>query len=946
MRIFLVAFSTIFAVCTEVSAQQWYTQFFPGNNGERLTALGQDPIGNFVTVSTQFGAVAPRILLTQISPDGVVLQVDSTTFDINNQAAADYFSIQTPNGDWIFASDYANHDYYFHVGDSLQLTQQPGFAYPYDVDYLLPNPLGGVDLFSKPFFSNYPIQIVRLEADGSIVWDSTYFNLTEHGGAAPIYVPTSDGGLLCAFQGNFYPNSDTAVSKLWLYKIDSNGSLQKEDYHEFDLPGGFQATGYGNLFRMAPAGDFCYAIFAKYIVKIDLQGNIVWTKNFHDIVGQPSVYVDLVKGLANGNLLVCRKTDINAPQPNPDYFYFEVLNPNGELLGQRIIRADTDPNLSAWFIYIGYAIELADGSIVVGGRIGDFSVSDNFLLKLSADDVFFPFHVLGKVFSDETDDCSLDPTEPGWPDALVEVTDDLGTYYFPTDSMGEYSAGVKRDSAILRVNTGYMHPYFAVCDDSLLVAFNGADTVHLDLPVQQVADCPLMWVDISTPFLRRCSGNYYIVNYCNYGTAPAQDASLQVTLDSNMQFLLASVLPESVIENTISFQLGDLSPNECGTINIIFSLDCETQIGDRRCAQVSALPNTICAYTPPILADVPYFEQDCRIVQASYDPNEKTAIPQPRDGDWVIHPDSTIKYVIKFQNTGTDTAFRVMLLDTLSALLDPLTVAPLSASHPFDWQILQNGTLQFRFDPIQLPDSTTNEAASHGFVKFSIRPRTEQPLGTLIHNRAAIYFDQNEPVITNTHTYRIDKPYLFLQQEFEGCLGDTLNGYVLSQDFSLVDSTDLGDSILVQTSVYTVFPTYFIEKDTSVQLGVELFGQVLLNDTILVLDFASAHGCDSTVAYNVDVLTSSQEQPSWANSMHCYPNPAVSELVLEWTTPIYTGFQWYLTDPLGRLLQQGSMTNVMGENRLSLDIHQHPSGSYLLTVSSGGKLFSWGVVKQ
>jgi hypothetical protein len=49
-----------------------------------------------------------------------------------------------------------------------------------------------------------------------------------------------------------------------------------------------------------------------------------------------------------------------------------------------------------------------------------------------------------------------------------------------------------------------------------------------------------------------------------------------------------------------------------------------------------------------------------------------------------------------------------------------------------------------------LPDSNVNEPLSHGFVHYRIKPKTNLVVGDTIKNFAAIYFDFNEPVITNT----------------------------------------------------------------------------------------------------------------------------------------------------------------------------------------------------
>ena len=151
---------------------------------------------------------------------------------------------------------------------------------------------------------------------------------------------------------------------------------------------------------------------------------------------------------------------------------------------------------------------------------------------------------------------------------------------------------------------------------------------------------------------------------------------------------------------------------------------------------------------------------DCTVVTGSYDPNDKNGIPTGYGEERALLPGTEIEYMIRFQNTGTDTAFTVVVRDTLSMWLDPCTIWPLAASHPYTFDLLGSGVGVFRFDNILLPDSNINEVASHGFVKFRIRPRAETPLGTNIYNQAAIYFDYNDPVLTNYTRHRIDSNFV------------------------------------------------------------------------------------------------------------------------------------------------------------------------------------------
>lgn len=145
----------------------------------------------------------------------------------------------------------------------------------------------------------------------------------------------------------------------------------------------------------------------------------------------------------------------------------------------------------------------------------------------------------------------------------------------------------------------------------------------------------------------------------------------------------------------------------------------------------------------------PFVAMDCQENIGSFDPNDKAANPIGRGVEHYIPRNTDIEYTIRFQNTGTDTAFTVAILDTLSQYLDPTTIRPGAGSHPFSFEEI-NGVLRFTFSNIELPSKDANEPASHGFIRFTAKQKPALALETVIENKAAIYFDFNEPVITNT----------------------------------------------------------------------------------------------------------------------------------------------------------------------------------------------------
>lgn len=151
---------------------------------------------------------------------------------------------------------------------------------------------------------------------------------------------------------------------------------------------------------------------------------------------------------------------------------------------------------------------------------------------------------------------------------------------------------------------------------------------------------------------------------------------------------------------------------------------------------------------------------DCRENIGSYDPNDKQVFPRGATENNILRANTDLEYLIRFQNTGTDTAFTVVILDPLSANLDPATIRPGAASHPYTFTLLEDNVLKFSFNNILLPDSNVNLAGSQGFVKFRVKQLPDLADGTEILNNAAIYFDFNEPVLTNTVHQVIGTPFL------------------------------------------------------------------------------------------------------------------------------------------------------------------------------------------
>lgn len=140
---------------------------------------------------------------------------------------------------------------------------------------------------------------------------------------------------------------------------------------------------------------------------------------------------------------------------------------------------------------------------------------------------------------------------------------------------------------------------------------------------------------------------------------------------------------------------------------------------------------------------------DQSIVVGSYDPNDKQVSPDVYTVA-AVQAGERLFYTIRFQNTGTYPATFVRIIDTLALALDLTTLRIESSSHPMEWSLRGAGIAEFYFPEIFLPDSFSNEPASHGWVTYSIAGRNTLSPGTSVLNTAYIYFDYNEAVQTNT----------------------------------------------------------------------------------------------------------------------------------------------------------------------------------------------------
>ncbi len=240
----------------------------------------------------------------------------------------------------------------------------------------------------------------------------------------------------------------------------------------------------------------------------------------------------------------------------------------------------------------------------------------------------------------------------------------------------------------------------------------------------------------------------------------------------NLGATTPNLVPYWILEDSTVVDTGWMMLNWGDTTSILHHLfdpnaSCQLVIApnSERFYTVSSILNcTSSNNTSPLLFPNnntnPFSDYDCTPVRTSFDPNDKNAQPVGFGSEHYIFQNEALEYKIRFQNTGNDTAYRVVLVDTLPSELDITSLSIENSSHSFTWEVFGNGVLEIVYDNIMLPDSNVNEPASHGFITFKIKQNYNLPIGSKIKNSAAIYFDFNKPIITNEAFHTISDRFL------------------------------------------------------------------------------------------------------------------------------------------------------------------------------------------
>lgn len=401
--------------------------------------------------------------------------------------------------------------------------------------------------------------------------------------------------------------------------------------------------------------------------------------------------------------------------------------------------------------------------------------------------------ICGTVYFDINNNGVMDSGENGMAHVQVNISGSGATGVTYTDQLGNYCFTRAAGSYTVTVPpSAYQGGSIQPSSISVAATTTGSYYSNNNFGIYfQPGSCNLS-VNL-TPHTTVTAGfaAWYDVVVTNVGNS-VTSGTLSMFYDPALVFTSSS--PAQSAHNastrTITWNLGALYPGQQVSYWVNFNALSSTQIGYNAFNLVNVVTNGCNDVNLNNNVDTVH-----QVATSSWDPNNKLVEPIGIGEEGRISANETVYYTVNFQNTGTAPAVNIVLRDEISNQLDLSTFRMLESSHPYTLQI-EGSELVWKFSNIMLPDSTTDEPNSHGFVRFSINQKSDLTQGTTIENTAGIYFDFNEAVITNTTLNTID--YNLGVDDLSGGVGVTIMPNPFRDYTTIKIAGDNGDNVKLE----------------------------------------------------------------------------------------------------------------------------------------------------
>lgn len=636
---------------------------------------------------------------------------------------------------------------------------------------------------------NSNVFVARLSGDGTLLWQKQYGGKQRDKGIRAI--PLKNGNFLVLattqsmdgdvkgahthalrYINNGYFNShgeyidgidSVLADEAWVLNLDANGNMLwnkcyggTEDSRitgAAEANGGYVLSGLTN----SKDGDLSHyeeASIPLWLLQVSGVGNITWSKQYRLYGGyknddyleshQPVSSITRLHKVRDGNYVVALTSNdrygaIKSLHGSADIILVK-LKADGSILSQKAIGGTGSD-----YVY-DIQVDKNDDIIFAGSTISEnddcYEPLNNAYELMLVGKAGIVNTISGKVFIDINGNHIQDNGEPLFSEGNVtsyKAGDTITARIFDGRYLNKVDTGDYTTKYV--VSTGYYTAYPV----QQATTFTGSEqeaTVDLALtPTPGIHD--LQTTIIATIPASSGSATGLRIVTKNVGTTAIPNVVIKLKKPSTAAYISSTRTTSTITSDTITFSMLSMPPGAADTLNINLGIANSVKNGDTLAFTAVALPQVTDATPGDNQASLR------EMVRNSFEANDKT---EAHGGLYTSNMQAAgepFHYLVRFQNNTADTAFYVTVKDTLDDRIDIRSLKTVSSSHPYTFSI-EGNIATWQFNKIKLVNAATNDAGSHGYISFTIEPAGELQTGDSIVNKAAIYFDFNLPVITNS----------------------------------------------------------------------------------------------------------------------------------------------------------------------------------------------------
>ncbi|MBS1653534.1 MAG: T9SS type A sorting domain-containing protein, partial [Bacteroidetes bacterium] len=465
-------------------------------------------------------------------------------------------------------------------------------------------------------------------------------------------------------------------------------------------------------------------------------GAIEWSKGYGGSNDEQGFSV--TKTIGNGYLVAgyseSSDGDITTAYGGADA-YLMNLSDTGAIIWQKNIGTAKDE-----IAMNGFYLDANNFTISGFAQPGTTQIAAGYMAYLGNSNI-----IKGTLFYDANLNGIRDASEHPFNNAMV--TSEKANYQRSSMSYnGTFAIDVDTGAYITKADV--VVPYYTVVPSSYNSTFShyfNVDSFSFAIQPQQ-GKRDLSIISIPLTAARPGFTLQYKILYKNVGTDTVTSGSVLFVKDSRVGFNSAVPSPSQINGDTLTWSYTDFKPFDTASIALLLNVPAAPAVSINDTLVSMAVIN-------PVSGDQTPADDTARIRQrasGSFDPNDKTEGNGGLINKSQVTGGAYLNYLIRFQNTGTDTAFNIFVRDTLDDKTDWSSLQMLDASHQYRLTITDHNKLEWSFNNINLPDSNINERLSRGYIAYRVKPKNTVNSGDTIRNSASIYFDYNLPVKTNT----------------------------------------------------------------------------------------------------------------------------------------------------------------------------------------------------